>query len=156
MTDQLIEQTSLEESLIRRVRIASLNAETAIAVARGNTLPEILHACAEALARHLDLAMSMIWTLDPDAQVLELQATAGRDKNTCNPPNHVSLGQLEIGRIAKSGCASVTNNILNEDWASDRGWLARTGVIAAADFPWLSKGGSLVRWPSFRRAKLKE
>jgi PAS domain S-box-containing protein len=140
MTDELIAQGSLEESLIRRVRIASLNAETAIAVAKGKTLPEILHACAEALARHLDLAVSMIWTLDPDTQVLELQATAGRDKNTCNTPNHLSLGQLEIGRIAKSGCASVTNNILNEDWASDRGWLARTGVIAAAGFPLAVEG----------------
>ena len=140
MTDELIEQGSLEESLIRRVRIASLNAETAIAVARGNTLPEILHACAEALARHLDLAMSMIWTLDPDAHVLELQATAGRDKNICNPPNHLSLGQLEIGRVAKSGCPSVTNNILHEDWVSDRDWLARTGVIAAAGFPLAVEG----------------
>ena len=140
MTDELIEQGSLEESLIRRVRIASLNAETAIAVARGKTLPEILHACAEALARHLDLAMAMIWTLDPDKQVLELQATAGRDKNTCNPPNHLSLGQLEIGRVAKSGCPSVTNNILHEDWATDRGWLARTGVIAAAGFPLAVEG----------------
>ena len=111
MTDELIEQRSLEESLIRRVRIASLNAETAIAVARGNTLPEILRACAEALVRHLDAAMAIIWTLDPDAEVLELQATACKHKNTCNPPDRVALGQFEIGRIAKSGCPSVTNSI---------------------------------------------
>ena len=70
MTDELIEQGSLEESLIKRVRIASLNAETAIAVARGNTLPDILQACAEALVRHLDATTAVIWTLDPDAQVL--------------------------------------------------------------------------------------
>ncbi len=78
MMDELIEQGSLEESLIRRVRIASLNAETAIAVARGNTLPEIATGLCRALVRHLDAAMAIIWTLDPDTQVLELQATAGQ------------------------------------------------------------------------------
>ena len=140
MTDELIEHGSLEESLIRRVRISSLNAETAIAVARGNTLHEILHACAEALARHLDIAVSIIWSLDPDSQVLELQATGGRDKNSCNPPSHLLLGQTEIGRVAKTGRPSVTKKILPEDWASDRDWLARTGVTAAAAFPLVAEG----------------
>ena len=142
MTNELIEQRSLEESLIRRVRIASLNAETAIAVARGNTLPEILRACAEALVRHLDAAMAIIWTLDPEAEVLELQATAGKHKNTCNPPDRVALGQFEIGRIARSGRPSVTDSI-SEDWLGDCDWLARSGVIGAAGFP-LSVEGRVV------------
>ena len=142
MTDELTEQGLLEESLIRRVRIASLNAETAIAVARGNTLPEMLTACAAALVRHLDAAAAIIWTLDPDAQVLELQATASRHKNTWNPSDRVALGQFEIGRIAKSGRPSVTNNI-DEDWVGDCDWLARTDVIGAAGFP-LSVEGRVV------------
>jgi PAS domain S-box-containing protein len=141
-TDELIEQGSLEESLIKRVRIASLNAETAIAVARGNTLPDILQACAEALVRHLDATTAVIWTLDPDAQVLEVQATAGRHKNTCNPPDRIALGHLEIGRIAKSGHPSVTNKI-SENWLGDHDWLPRTGVIGAAGFP-LSVEGRVV------------
>src|SRR5687768_4195289 len=132
MTDEVTEQGSLEESLIKRVRIASLNAETAIAVARGNTLSEILQACAAALARHLDAAVAIIWTLDSDGQVLELQATAGRHKDTCNPQDRLPLGHLEIGHVAKSGRPSVSNHILSEDWVSDPSWLARTGVIAAA------------------------
>ncbi len=33
----------------------------------------------------------------------------------------------------------MTNNI-NEDWVSDRGWLARTGVICAAVFPLAVEG----------------
>src|SRR5688572_28971385 len=144
MTDELTEQGLLEESLIRRVRIASLNAETAIAVAKGNTLPEMLRACAAALVRHLDAAVAIIWTLDPDAQVLELQASSSRHTNRCNPPDRVALGQFEIGRIAKSGRLSVTNNI-DEDWVGDWDcdWLARTGVIGAAGFP-LSVEGRVV------------
>jgi len=142
MTDELIEQGSLEESLIRRVRIASLNAETAIAVAKGNTLYEILRDCAAALVRHLDASIAIIWTLDPDAQVLELQATASRHNNTCNPPHRVALGQFEIGRIAKSGRPSVTNSV-DDDWVDDCEWLARTGITGGAGFP-LSVEGRVV------------
>ena len=131
---------SRKDILIRRVRISSLNAETGIAVARGKTLPEILHACAQALARHLDIAMATIWSLDPDSQVLELQATGGSDNNSCNPPSHLLLGQTEIGRVAKMGRPSVANKILPEDWAIDRDWMLRTGVTAAAAFPLAVEG----------------
>ena len=103
-------------------------------------MPEILHACAQALARHLDIAVAIIWSLDPDSQVLELQATGVGDKNSCNPPSHLLLGQTEIGRVAKTGRPSVAKKILPEDWASDRDWLARTGVTAAAAFPLVVEG----------------
>jgi len=140
MTDELIEQGSLEESLIKRVRMASLSAETAIAVATGNSLAEILQSCAGSLVRNLDAAVALIWTLDPHAQVLELQATAGRHRISCNPENRIPLGHLEIGRIAKSGCPSVVNDILGEEWVSDPAWLPRIGVTAAAGFPLAVEG----------------
>ena len=58
--DEVTEQQQLDGILIRRVRYASLIADFAIAVARGNSLAEILQTFAEALVRHLDVTLACI------------------------------------------------------------------------------------------------
>src|SRR5262245_45670171 len=71
-----------EEEAAERARMAEMGRDVGIALSRGNTLPEILRPCAEALVRHLDVSFARIWTLDPEAAALVLQASAGQYTHT--------------------------------------------------------------------------
>jgi hypothetical protein len=68
---------ALRAAMSERTRLSAVRAEIGMALARKDNLGGILHACAEAMVRHLDAAFARIWTLSSDGQKLELQASAG-------------------------------------------------------------------------------
>src|SRR4030095_4278717 len=62
---------------VRQTRQSALRADVAFALAISDTLPSVLQKCAQAFLKHLDAACARIWTLNPDEDLLELQASAG-------------------------------------------------------------------------------
>ncbi|MGL5065806.1 MAG: GAF domain-containing protein [Microcoleus sp.] len=54
-----------------------LQAKVAAALGQGGTIPIVLKHCTEAMVEHLDAQAALVWTCDPQAQKLELQAASG-------------------------------------------------------------------------------
>ena len=72
------ERKRSEAALKERVRLLTLNAAVGTALVQADQLRPMLQRCAEALVDHLHGAFARIWTLNPQGDVLELQASAGR------------------------------------------------------------------------------
>ena len=60
-------------------------------------LDTVLQGCAEAVVRHTDAAFARIWTLNAQAQMLELQASAGLYTHVDGPHARIPLGAFKIG-----------------------------------------------------------
>ena len=65
----------------------------------------MLQQCAEALVQHLDGGFARIWTLDESGRMLELQASAGADRQLDGRQAAVPIGASPIGTIAATRSA---------------------------------------------------
>jgi PAS domain S-box-containing protein len=124
-----------EEVLHERERLAALSAEVFTALARSETLPEMLRHCAESFVKHLDAAFARVWTLDEAGQVLELQASAGLYTHLDGPHARVPVGKFKIGLIAEERRPHLTNDVLHDPRVGDKEWAAREGMVAFAGYP---------------------
>src|SRR5262245_2668206 len=126
-----------EEEAAERARLAEMGRDVGIALSQGNTLQEILQPCVEALVRHLDVSFARIWTFDPEADVLVLQASAGRSTHLDGPHSRVPVGEFKIGLIAQQRLPHLTNDVPHDPRISDPEWARREGMIALAGYPLL-------------------
>jgi PAS domain S-box-containing protein len=126
-----------EEEAAERARMAEMGRDVGIALSQGNTLQEILQLCTVALVRHLDVSFARIWTLDPEADVLVLQASAGQYTHIDGPHSRVPVGQFKIGLIARERRPHLTNDVLHDPRISDPEWARHEGMIAFAGYPLL-------------------
>jgi PAS domain S-box-containing protein len=131
------ELRAAQEEAAERARMAEMGRDVGIALSRGNTLQEILQPCAEALVRHLDGAFARIWTLDPEEDVLVLQASAGQYTHLDGPHSRVPVGRYKIGLIARQRQPHLTNDVLHDPHIGDPEWARREGLIAFAGYPLL-------------------
>ncbi|MGB2634662.1 MAG: PAS domain S-box protein [Candidatus Acidiferrum sp.] len=106
-----------------------------MALARKDSLRGILHACAEALVRHLDAAFARIWTFNNQANQLELQASAGKYTHLDGPHSRIPFGERKIGLIAKERRPHLTNNIQNDPRIGDKDWARAENMTAFAGYP---------------------
>ena len=124
-----------EESLRERTLTAMLGADVGLALTQGDTIQNMLHACAEAIVRHLDAAFARVWTLNADENVLELQASAGMYTHTDGPHGRVPVGQFKIGLIAQERKPHLTNAVVGDPRVGDQEWAKREGMVAFAGYP---------------------
>ena len=124
-----------EEGLAERVRLMAMSAEVGAALTRGSALRDDLQRCAGALVEHLDGAFARIWTLDAEAGVLELQASAGLYTHIDGPHRRVPVGELKIGLIAHECKALLTNAVVGDPRVPEQEWARREGLVAFAGYP---------------------
>jgi PAS domain S-box-containing protein len=134
-----IRERRCEESAnLERTQLATLSADVANALIRGDSLPEILQRCSLALIRNLDGALARIWTTDPGHEnELILQSSAGMYTDVDGPHSRVPLGLSEIGLIAQERKAIMTNSVVGDSRVSDHEWARAEGIIAFAGYPLL-------------------
>jgi PAS domain S-box-containing protein len=128
-----------KEAEAERARLAELGRDVGIALSQGDTLPELLQPCAEALVGYLDAAFARVWWLPPGSDVLELQASAGLYTHLDGPHARIPVGRLKIGRIAQERRPVLTNEVQSDPCISDQGWARREGMVAFAGFPLVVK-----------------
>ena len=126
-----------EEALAQRARLAALGAEVGVALTRSGTLRNVLQPCAQAVVEHLDAAFARVWTLNPETQVLELQASAGMYTHLDGPHSRVPVGQFKIGRIARERKPHLTNSVVGDPRVGDQDWARKEGMVAFAGYPLL-------------------
>ena len=132
-----------------REHLAILGSEVGDALTGPQPLRQRLQLCAEALVHELDAALARIWTLNPETNVLEMQASAGlhthvdglrskspwgstRSAASLRRPNSVSptMSRRSPTSMTRNGCG------ITAWWVS---WA----------IPWWWRAGWWGLWPSF-------
>src|SRR5207248_11690774 len=124
-----------QTALLERARLAELTSDVGIALTQGGDVRAMLQLCAEALVRHLDVALARVWTLDDAGEVLELQASAGIYTHIDGAHSHVPLGRYKIGVIARERRPQLTNQVVGDPQIHDQEWVRREGLVAFAGYP---------------------
>jgi PAS domain S-box-containing protein len=130
------ERKRAEAMRIRRGAQLALRGDINSALAEANApLRRILEHCTEAMVQHLDAALARIWTLNRTEESLELQASAGIYTQLEDSPAHLTVGALNVSRIAESRQPHITNDIQSDSQGGDKRWARQQGMIAFAGYP---------------------
>jgi PAS domain S-box-containing protein len=129
-----------ENELAERAALAALTADVGVALTRGDDLPALLQQCSEALVQYLDVAFARIWTLNAEANVLELRASAGIYTHLDGGHARVPVGKFKIGRIAQERTPHLTNAVVGDPQVGDQDWARREGMVAFAGYPLIVGG----------------
>jgi PAS domain S-box-containing protein len=129
------ERKRAEQAMLERARLAGLAADLGIALTRSDTLKSMLRSCADAVIQHLDVPFALIWTLNGEENVLELQASAGPYTHADCLHERVPVGELEIGLIAQQRRPHLVDAVIGDPRISDQEWAQREGLIAFAGYP---------------------
>lgn len=129
------ERKAAEAALRERASLASLISDVGLALAKGDTLHEILEQCTDSLVRNIDAALARIWTLNEADNVLELQASSGLYTHIDGAHARVPVGKLEIGLIALKKSPHLTNDVAHDPRIGDPAWAQREGMVAFAGYP---------------------
>jgi hypothetical protein len=156
VTRDITERKKTEEALALQARLAHFCAEVDSALTQSDTLQSILQRCTEAMVRYLDAAFGRIWTLNPEENVLELQASAGMYAHIDGSYSRVPVGKLKIGAIAQNRQPHLTNSVVDDPEILDREWAVREGIVAFAGYPLIVEGSVMGVMAIFARQPLNE
>ncbi len=122
------ERRRAQTALLERARLAELTSDVGGALTRGGSLRETLQLCAEALVRHLDVALARIWISHEVTGILELQASAGMYTDVEGPHS-------KIGLIAQQRRPHLTNQVVGDPQVQNQEWAQREEMVAFAGYP---------------------
>jgi signal transduction histidine kinase len=121
--------------LDEKVHLLALSAEVGTTLAGSDSLHTSLQRCAEALVQHLGIGVACIWTLKPEAYVLELQANAGISSPLATLDGFVPVEKSEFSFIVQKRQPYVTNTVFDDPWLHHKAWAQQTGMAAFAGYP---------------------
>jgi len=145
-----------QTALLERARLAELTSDVGVALTQGGGVRAMLQLCAEALVRHLDVALARVWTLDDAGQILELQASAGMYTHIDGAHSRVPLGRYKIGAIARERRPQLTNQVVGDPQIHDQEWVRREQLVAFAAYPLMVHDRVLGVMAMFARHALSE
>jgi PAS domain S-box-containing protein len=131
------EMKEAQAALDERTQLALLTSDVSGALIQNLSLQECLQHCAQAIVNHLGAAFARIWTLNEEAQVLELVASAGLYTHLDGPHGRVPVGMFKIGHIAAERQPHLTNSVIGDLQVSDQEWARREGMVSFAGYPLL-------------------
>ena len=134
-TQDITERKRAEGLIKERACLAALTADVGIALTQQGSLQELLQRCTEAIVQHLDAAFARIWTLGPQGDVLELQASAGIYTHLDGAHARVPVGKFKIGLIAQERKPHLTNQVIGDPRVHDQEWARGEGMVAFAGYP---------------------
>ena len=137
-----------------REHLAILGSDVGDALTGMQPLGDRLQLCAEALVQHLDAALARIWTLNPETDVLEMQASAGLHTHVDGLRSRIPLGQYKIGRIAGEAKFRFSNNVSAEPDVDDQEWVRRNRLVGFVGHPLVVEGRVVGVMAFFSRTKL--
>jgi signal transduction histidine kinase len=117
--------------------LLAFTADIGLALVQRDPLPDVLGHCASAIVLHLGAAFARIWTLDEDAQTLQLQASRGIYSHLDGAHSRIRVGELEIGNIAAERKPHLSNEIIGDPRVPEQAWAKELGLVAFAGYPLL-------------------
>lgn len=137
-----IKNIELEQQLKeteRQLKSAKFRSDIDICLIQGGSLKCILKRCTDSIVRHLDAAFARIWTLNPQSNVLKLQASSGLYTHTDGNHSRIPVGQFKIGLIAEEKTPHLTNTVQTDPRVSDKDWAKREGIVSFAGYPLITE-----------------
>ena len=131
------EQARAEAAQREYGALSAFTADIGAALVQRDPLREVLQRCASAVVLHLGAAFARIWTLDEDAQVLELQASAGIYTHLDGSHSRIPVGELKIGLIAAQRKPHLTNDVIGDPRIPEQAWAKELGLVSFAGYPLL-------------------
>jgi PAS domain S-box-containing protein len=114
--------------------LAAFGADIGLALTQRETLGVILHHCADAMVRYLNVHLAQIWILDPAAGMLRLKASAGAINDV--PSAAGPLTQLAPTKeIIGEGRPILVNEVAADTCLPWPEWVKREGIAAYAGYP---------------------
>ena len=138
----------------RQSRQSALRADVAFGLTNGDSLRDFLHCAMQCVVRHLDGAYARVWTLSPDHDMLELQASAGIYTHLDGQHGRIPVGTLKVGKIAKERMPAVSENLGADPDIIDKDWVTREKMAAFIGFPLFVEGRLVGVMAMFSRHKL--
>jgi PAS domain S-box-containing protein len=129
-----------EEILRERALVASVKADVASALGRGQALPDLLRAALEQVVERLEVASIQVWTVDPSRSHLELTAMVGSPPREPERSERLLFGEGLIGRVATTRRPHVRSAIDGDQAESGAAWVAAERRAAFAGYPLLLAG----------------
>jgi PAS domain S-box-containing protein len=113
-----------EKALQHRAQLVAMSGDVGVALTRRGSLEETLLQCAASIISRSGAASTAIWTLNPDDNVLELQAAAGlaADHVRCRriPARDVGIDQLTLGQASDFSSAAIARLLGDAEPHCDR------------------------------------
>ncbi|MBD2460044.1 GAF domain-containing protein [Oscillatoria sp. FACHB-1407] len=131
----ITQRKQTELALWERSQLAELGATVGVTLSQGGVLTDTLDYCAEAMVQYLSATSVRIWTLDPEAKLLELQAIAGQHDCSDEFHSRIPLGISIIGFIAQTCQPYTTNDVANDVCVGAREWAQREELVGFAGYP---------------------
>ena len=131
----LNERERAHQKIRTLAREAAFRAEKATALAEEEDLSAALRQVADAMVRHLDVAVAQIWLVDQPKSALRLTAAAGLVTHPNQVIAEVPIGQSRIGRIAAERHPHITNDIARDRELHDASWAIENGLVSFAGHP---------------------
>ena len=128
-------QTQAEKTLEEQLCLTALRADIGIALIQRGNLRDILQKCAESLVKNLDAAFARIWTLNKEANALELQSSAGIYTHIDGQHSRIPVGMFMVGLIAEERKPILTNSVIGDPRVPDQEWARQTGMVSFAGYP---------------------
>jgi len=114
--------------------LAAFGAEVGLAVTKREALSGVLHRCADAMVRYLNVYLAQVWILDTKDNQLHLKASAGAINDVGSDTNPVT--KLAPQKFLSPDCQPVLLNHLDETTEIPcRKWVEREGIVAYAGYP---------------------
>jgi two-component system, cell cycle sensor histidine kinase and response regulator CckA len=138
----------------RQSRQSALRADVAFGLTHGDNLRQFLQRAMQCIVKHLDGAFARVWTLNPEENMLELEASAGIYSHIDGQHGRIPVGTLKVGKIAKSRMPEVTDNLLADPDILDKEWVMRERMVAFIGFPLFVEARLVGVMAMFSRNKL--
>jgi PAS domain S-box-containing protein len=132
---EVTDRKRAEQVLAERSAQAALAAEIGVCLTSLRGQRDMLQACTDAIVRNLGAAFARIWVLNPQEQVLHLQASSGLYTHLNGEHARIPVGQHKVGLIARSRRPRLTNQLADDPLLADPDWAKSNGIVAFAGHP---------------------
>ncbi len=119
-------------------------------------LSDALQTCAGAMVEHLDATLVRIWTLDPDANVLHLQAQSGQQEADQHCCEQVCVDDSPLGHIVRERSPQITQRPAIDHGREDHDWAQQHQIAATAAHPLLVEDRCIGVVETFLQSKLSQ
>ena len=124
-----------QDELLAANQALDLRATIGLSLTAADSLGSALQRCAEAMVNQLGVAAARIWTLDTNARMLTVEASASVDLELAGLQQQIAAGQSMVGRIAEDRKPYMTNSVIDDPRFRNPEWARREGIVAFAGHP---------------------
>lgn len=128
-----------QDNLLKQLQFSYLASEVNCILNQNESLKNTLQKCTDTITKYLDAALTRIWILNQDSQLLELKSSSGLYTHINGQHHKIKIGEFKVGKIAKSHQRLITNSVVGDAQIHDQEWAKREKLVSFAGYPMLFK-----------------